>query len=73
MEEDCLNAHNFVRSKHSDTPSVQWSLFLAEEAQKWADKIAADGKMAHCPSKERPGQGENIASCKGLELFCLSY
>ena len=48
-----------------------WSDELAIEAQKWADKIAADGKMSHAPGKDRAGQGENIACCKGEVLMWI--
>lgn len=44
---------------------MTWSDELAQEAQKWANHIASQGKLAHCPPQERKGQGENIACCKG--------
>ena len=65
LKKDCLDAHNEYRAKHEGTPSMVWSDHLAHEAQKWADKIAKDGKAAHAPALERKGQGENLAACKG--------
>lgn len=65
LKDECLDAHNEHRSKHSGTPSMVWCDQLAQEAQAWADRIAADGKFQHCPANDRKGQGENIACCKG--------
>ena len=65
---ECLVAHNEYRAKHDDTKPLTWSNHLAQEAQKWAEKIASDGKMAHCPPSKRFGQGENIGVCYGKSL-----
>ena len=48
-----LDHHNKVR-KDVGSPSLQWSIELAEFAQKWADHLASEG----CLMKHRPGSGE---------------
>ena len=65
LKEAIIKAHNEYRRKHEGTPSVVWSDRLAEEAQAWADNIAKLGTMKHAAAKDRKGQGENIACCKG--------
>ena len=68
LAQDIVAAHNEKRALHKDTPPVEWCDKLAADAQVWADKIAADGAMSHCAKQDREGQGENIATCKGLKM-----
>lgn len=64
FQEEVLRAHNECRKKHN-TSQVTWSNDLAGKAQKWANQIAKKGKFQHAPSKQRKGEGENIACAKG--------
>ena len=65
VKDSCLRAHNEYRALHEGTPSMVWSDKLAEQAQDWADHIAQLGTMKHSSAKDRKGQGENLACCKG--------
>lgn len=50
-----LAAHNKYRAK-VDVPPLEWSENLAASAQKWANHLAAIGKLEHGSA------GENLAS-----------
>ncbi|XP_078494865.1 Golgi-associated plant pathogenesis-related protein 1 isoform X1 [Ciona intestinalis] len=55
---DMLTKHNEKRALHS-TAAMALSVKLCEDAQKWADHIAAKNALEHC--KDREGAGENLA------------
>lgn len=44
------------------SPALAWDMALAAQAQAYAERLAAFGRMVHAPRAERPGQGENLAS-----------
>ena len=46
FSQDCLDAHNNYRARHG-VPPLMWSHDLAEEAQSWADKLAATDSLKH--------------------------
>lgn len=56
LPEHCLRAHNDYRNRHKSLKLV-WSLELAEQAQKWANHLAAIDQMERDPSAK---DGENI-------------
>jgi uncharacterized protein YkwD len=61
MSEEILAAHNQYRKAVGVSPLV-WSDTLAQDAQQWADKLAAmAGKtLQHSKASDRPRQGENL-------------
>ncbi len=56
MTQEILNAHNSYRSQVG-VPFLTWSDTLANEAQQWANYLAANGLFQHSGAK---GEGENI-------------
>jgi hypothetical protein len=55
-----LAAHNSARAAIG-IPSLTWSKTLAQDAQRWANNLAASGRFEHSP--DEPGQepqGENL-------------
>lgn len=68
LRDAIIKSHNDYRSKHEGTPAVVWCEDLAQQAQAWADHIAQLGTMKHAAAKDRKGQGENIACCKGKPM-----
>merc|ERR1712048_39493 len=54
---ECVDAHNYVRSLHVNTPNVHWSDDIAAGAQAWAEHLAKIGKMEH---EKNIGVGENV-------------
>jgi hypothetical protein len=59
-DKEALRLHNEARAKVKVKPLV-WDYKLEAAALTWARKIAKDGKMKHSESKDRSGQGENLA------------
>ncbi|KAM0221219.1 hypothetical protein ACHAPA_012008 [Fusarium lateritium] len=59
-DKEALRLHNEARSKVK-VKALAWDSKLEAAALTWARKIAKDGKMAHSSSKDRSGQGENLA------------
>uniref|UniRef100_F1LD82 Golgi-associated plant pathogenesis-related protein 1 n=1 Tax=Ascaris suum TaxID=6253 RepID=F1LD82_ASCSU len=51
-----LEAHNRLRQQHG-SPALTLNSDLSEQAQHWAEKLAARRHLAYC---ELPGIGENI-------------
>ncbi|EDO49310.1 predicted protein [Nematostella vectensis] len=60
-----LDAHNRYRAMHN-VPPLTWSNSIAREAQKWANKLAKEGKLIH--DKSRSGQGENVFMSSGANF-----
>ncbi|KAB5536030.1 CAP domain-containing protein [Coniochaeta sp. 2T2.1] len=59
-QQQALNIQNNGRKSKGLQP-LQWDSHLADEAQKWANKLAREiGHMQHSTSQERPNQGENL-------------
>ena len=56
---ELLEAHNEARTQE-DAPRLVWSHELAVEAKKWAEVLAAEGRMRHASIDERKGAGENL-------------
>ncbi len=55
-----LEAHNVARKAVGVTPLV-WSDALANDARKWAQKLAQTGQFEHAPQPKGPSaQGENL-------------
>ncbi|SPJ74183.1 related to plant PR-1 class of pathogen related proteins [Fusarium torulosum] len=59
-DKEALRLHNEARSKVK-VKALVWDYKLEAAALTWARKIAKDGKMKHSESKDRSGQGENLA------------
>lgn len=57
---EALRLHNAARAK-KNLKALQWDKQLEADAKAWAKKIAAQDKMVHSSSDQRPGQGENLA------------
>jgi len=60
-QQKALNHHNAHRAKHVDTPPMKLDDKLCEDAQTYAEKMAATGVFEH-PQEElrRLKQGENL-------------
>ncbi|HAN46296.1 MAG TPA: serine protease [Cyanobacteria bacterium UBA8156] len=56
-----LQAHNQYRTAVG-VPPLAWSQALAQDAQGWANALAAAGgrQLRHSTASQRPGQGENL-------------
>lgn len=61
FEQRLLDAHNAERDR-KHLPRLVWSEQLAQDAQRWATRLAHDDRMYHSDSKSRPGEGENLWS-----------
>ena len=58
-----LEAHNKYRRIH-DAPAMRLNDDMSQQATAYAGRLARMGKLKHSSSRERPGQGENLAmSC----------
>ncbi|TAD80181.1 MAG: hypothetical protein EA001_01625 [Oscillatoriales cyanobacterium] len=57
LANDILTAHNQARSAVG-VPALTWSASLANDAQAWANQLAASGAFSHA---QNTGQGENLA------------
>ena len=57
---DCVTAHNAYRTP-LNIAALTWSADIAQSAQAWADKLAAEGDLTHSSSN----YGENLASRTG--------
>ena len=55
-----LELHNEYRAAVGVAP-LHWSSSLTNDAQRWADHLAATHQPQHSPPQTRPGQGENLA------------
>ena len=55
-QDACLKAHNDKRALHASPPMV-WNDTLAQEAQVWADHLAATETFQHDPNND---DGENL-------------
>ena len=62
IEYTCLKAHNDRRALHGASPLI-WDDTLAQQAQVWADHLAATAKMRHDPDLDE--EGENLAWFQG--------
>jgi uncharacterized protein YkwD len=60
FQEQALKMHNNYRRLHQ-VPDLRWNNDLARQAQAWAEKIARQNTLNHATSKERNGDGENLA------------
>ena len=61
FSQGCLKSHNDYRKRHG-APAFVWSTELAADAQKWANKLAAEGKFDHdYDTIKSKGEGENLA------------
>ena len=60
FQEIALKMHNNYRRLHQ-VPDLRWSNDLARDAQAWAEQIARQNTLSHATSKERNGNGENLA------------
>lgn len=56
-----LSAHNGEREKFGSSPLV-WNPELAQDAKRWAARLAERNKMQHAGHEERKGAGENLWS-----------
>ncbi|XP_002735613.1 Golgi-associated plant pathogenesis-related protein 1-like [Saccoglossus kowalevskii] len=56
LRQDCLKAHNKLRSKHR-APSMKLDNALNKQAQDWAEQIAKSDRFGHRPNNK---YGENI-------------
>ncbi|KAH7251191.1 CAP domain-containing protein [Fusarium tricinctum] len=59
-DKESLRLHNEARKK-VNVKALVWDYKLEAAALTWARKIAKAGKMKHSESKDRSGQGENLA------------
>ena len=59
-EQEALNMHNKFRKVHGSQP-MTLNKQMCQEAQAYAEKIAASGAMQHSSRQEREGQGENLS------------
>lgn len=60
FEHRILSSHNHERQALG-LPPLRWDDALAIRAQKWADRLAAEGKFEHSPNDAgEPLEGENI-------------
>ncbi|KXJ08635.1 ectin [Exaiptasia diaphana] len=66
----CLAAHNEYRRRHGAPPLI-WDTELANDAQNYANKLAAEHAFRH-DQKELTvkNEGENLASSMGAKLDC---
>ena len=56
---ECLEAHNVYR-EHHQAKDLRYAADLAQNAQRWADKLAKMGALQHSP--DSAGKfGENVA------------
>ena len=61
-------AHNKLRGLHS-SQSLVWSEELADEAQKWCEKLALNDQLGHDnKTMDEENHGENIAAVNGTNL-----
>jgi hypothetical protein len=60
LAQQILAVHNKERAAVGVQPLV-WSDGLAANAQPWAEHLAQLGDMQHSETRERPGEGENLA------------
>lgn len=56
---ELLDAHNRARSQNG-APPLEWSPQLAQQAKRWAQVLASEGRMRHATQDERRGAGENL-------------
>lgn len=56
---ELLDAHNHARSQDGAPPLV-WNPELAQQARRWAQVLANEGRMRHASQSERGGAGENL-------------
>ncbi|MDJ0644313.1 MAG: CAP domain-containing protein [Erythrobacter sp.] len=54
-----LAAHNAERAEFGSRP-LEWNGELAQDARRWARKLAREGRIRHAPIDAREGQGENL-------------
>ena len=59
FKQSCLDAHNRYRSRHG-VPLLKWSGKLTNDAQDWANHLAASGKWEHDLTARGKDQGENL-------------
>ena len=59
---ECVEWHNKYRKKHQ-APDIKWSTSLANDAQRWANYLAANNKFEH--DSNSGGQGENLYASSG--------
>ncbi len=65
FEDRLLAAQNRERAALGVEP-MNWNAALAQSAQRWADRLAATGALAHAPVDMRRPEGENLwAGTKG--------
>jgi hypothetical protein len=65
FDERILAAHNQERLELGLEP-LSWNPALAEQAQQWADYLAASGRFEHAPEDPYVPEGENLwAGTKG--------
>lgn len=59
-----MKDHNAKRAQHG-SPDLVWDNALANDAKRWADRLANTGTIEH---EQGTGQGENIAMGTGLGI-----
>ncbi|MBC2668158.1 CAP domain-containing protein [Novosphingobium piscinae] len=59
FEQRVLAAHNLERSRMGVGP-LRWNPRLADNAQRWADYLAATGRFEHAPENRLNPEGENL-------------
>lgn len=58
FNQQCLQAHNILRSLHEDTEPLELDETLSNEAQAYAEKLASLGRLDE--DKEHPHYGQNF-------------
>ena len=59
LTERLLAEHNRERER-TGVPRLAWNDQLAGQAEAWAQKLAAEGKLRHASEAESGGAGENL-------------
>ena len=55
-----LLMHHNVERKRLGKPPLAWSSKLAQDAKRWADRLARSDRLEHSSQAERGGAGENL-------------
>ena len=63
--DDCLRPHNIYRSRHVNTPRLQWDEDLAKTAQAYAEFMARKNFFEHSERYKHLGENLYYASNTG--------